>query len=192
MMRAVKDLPAGYKVLRKIDLMKNRKELFLVNGVSLGLAAVMFLAMLPFVPLGQGFAVYADNPLMLLPLSVALIAYVFLHELVHGALIHYFSGRRARYGLSLAYACAYSDFHFAKKPYLAIALAPLAFWGVILLISQAFVPTEWAWSVYVLQMYNIAGSAGDIYVSFVISDMPEDILVLDDGAAMTVYAPERA
>ena len=73
-----------------------------------------------------------------------------------------------------------------------IALAPLTFWGVILLISQAFVPSEWVWSVYVLQMYNIAGSAGDIYVSFVISEMPEDILVLDDGAAMTVYAPERA
>ena len=191
-MRAVKDLPAGYKVLRKIDMMKNKKELLLVNVLSLGIAAVMFVLMLPFVPLSEGWALYAENPLMLLPLGIALIAYVFLHELVHGALIHYFSGRRARYGLSLAYACAYSDFHFAKKPYLAIALAPLVFWGVILIILQAILPVAWAWSVYVLQMYNIAGSAGDIYVSCLVAKMPDDILVLDDGAAMTVYAPEKA
>ena len=69
-----------------------------------------------------------------------------------------------------------------------MALAPLVVWGVIITAILLVVPRNWFWTAYVLQMINIAGAAGDIYVSVKFSKMPDDILVMDTGVEMKVYS----
>ena len=43
---------------------------------------------------------------------------------------------------------------------------------------------------YFIQITNISGGAGDLYVTFKFSRMPSDILVQDSGVGMTVYSAE--
>jgi hypothetical protein len=63
-------------------------------------------------------------------------------------------------------------------------------WGIVLAIVNPFVPTEWFWVVYLIQIANISGAAGDLYVTLKFSRLPGDILVRDYGVGMTVYSKE--
>lgn len=189
MKRALDRLPAGSKLLRRIDLMHNKRELRIVTALSLALALIMFAAMALVVSPAHILAPYRGRPLLGILPCAALLAYIPLHELTHGVLIRLFSGKRAVYGFNLAYASARSDMYFAKAPYLLIALAPVAVWGAALAALQALTPVEWAWSIYAVQMFNISGAAGDLYTTAVVARMPSGVLIRDYGASMNVYAP---
>ena len=91
----------------------------------------------------------------------------------------YFSGAPVRYGFTGLYAYARSEAYFTKKRYFIIALAPVAVWGVVLLALCMLVPAPWFWTVYLIQIGNIAGAAGDFYVVWRFAAMPPDILVRD-------------
>ena len=43
----------------------------------------------------------------------------------------------------------------------------------------------------IIQIANIAGSAGDYYVIFHFLFLPDDILVYDTGTAMTIYSAQK-
>src|SRR5699024_9973818 len=117
-------------------------------------------------------------------------AYLVLHELVHGVLIWFFSGRMAHFGFSGLYAYAGSEAYFKKSSYLIIALAPIVVWGMVLLLLIFLVPPDWFWVVYLIQAFNVSGAAGDLYVTVLFARLPKHILVQDTGTAMTVYAPQ--
>ena len=91
-------------------------------------------------------------------------------------------------GFTGLYAYAGSEAYFNKRSYLVIALAPIVVWGVVLLILNFLVPTSWFWCVYFIQVCNVSGAAGDLYVSCKFSRLPADILIRDTGVSMTVYS----
>jgi hypothetical protein len=61
----------------------------------------------------------------------------------------------------------------------------------VLLIINLFVPLGWFWVVYLIQIANISGAAGDFFVTVKFLKMPRDILVQDYGVGMTVYSKEE-
>lgn len=61
-------------------------------------------------------------------------------------------------------------------------------WGFVLLILNFLVPPSYFWVVYFIQIANISGAAGDLYVTWKFSRLPRDILVQDYGAGMKVYS----
>lgn len=63
-------------------------------------------------------------------------------------------------------------------------------WEIVLLILNFIVPMSWFWVVYFIQMGNVSGAAGDLYVTWKFSKLPKDILVKDTGVEMTVYSKE--
>ena len=65
------------------------------------------------------------------------------------------------------------------------------FWGVVLTVLLIIVPRNWFWTVYFIQMMNISGAAGDLFVTFKFMKMPKDILVMDTGVGMTVYSKQN-
>lgn len=184
------ELPSEYSQIEVIDLLGNRRQLLLVNGFCLLIAAVMVFA----VPLFYGlqFAFSIDNlwgfVLKLLVFVVAVVIYMVLHELVHGVFIKKFSGQRAKYGFGFGYAYAGSDCYFNKKSYIIIALSPVIFWGAVLVVLNLLVPSGWFWVVYGVQIINVSGAAGDYYVTHRMLRLPEDILVKDSGTKMLVYS----
>ena len=99
--------------------------------------------------------------------------------------------KKVKYGFTGLYAFAGSDDYYSKKPYIFIALAPVVLWGVVLAVVNVLVPESWFWIVYMIQVANISGAAGDFFVTFRFSRFPEDILVKDYGVGMVVYSKEE-
>ena len=188
-------LPEGYQELFHIDLQKDRKLMLLVNGIGLGLfAAFALLGHFAFVPvtamfdMEQGFGMYA---LRFAVMIAGLVVYLVLHEAVHGVCMWFFSGVKPSFGFNGMYAWAGSTAYFSKVPYLIIALAPIVVWGVVLAVICAVVPPAWFWVPYFIQVANLSGAAGDLYVTARFRKLPDTILVNDTGVAMTVYDRPR-
>ena len=59
-------------------------------------------------------------------------------------------------------------------------------WGAVFAVLQALLP-QWSWVIWFLQIMNVGGAAGDIYVTYRVCGMPGSILVMDTGVNMTVF-----
>ena len=190
-MKALNILPDGYGQIYEIDLQKNKKKMLLVNGIALLISALMVVPMCFYIPITElfsfekGILQYFIRFAALFGLS---IVYMVLHELVHGITMKLCGTKKVKYGFTGLYAFAGSDNYYDKKSYITIALAPVVLWGVVIAIINCFMPREWFWVVYFLQIMNISGAAGDMYVTFKFSKMPKDILVRDHGVGMKVYS----
>ncbi len=197
-MRYALNLPENYREIEAIDLQNNKKQLLWVNGVAFVIMLAMVIPAAFLVPIstiwGRGEFQGITNTLMpLLKLGVtlaALVVYIILHELVHGICMKAIVKRKPTYGFTGLYAFAASDAYFGRAAYIFIALAPVVLWGVVLAVLLPFVPISWFWVVYFIQIQNISGAAGDIYVTCRLMKMPKDILVFDSGTAMKVYSKE--
>lgn len=183
-------LPEGYCEAFRIDLQKDKK---LALGINIA-AGIVFVAMalpaLHFVPIASLFSFDRGIAAYALRFAVMLLGYflyIVIHELTHGLFIRIFSGQKPTFGFTGLYAYAGSSAYFSKVPYLIIALSPVVIWGVALFIINLLVPVEWFYVVYFIQMGNISGAAGDLYVTFRFLKLPKDILVQDSGVSMTVY-----
>ena len=195
-MKAKQTLPYGYQEIFSLDLQNGKKAPMFVNMIALSIAVIMFVPMNFFMPLTRylffnmtkGFHFYILRWVVFI---LASLSYIILHELVHGMTMKYFGCQKVKYGFIGLYAYAGSEDFFDKKSYIVIALAPVVLWGIVLLIINLLVSDEWIWIVYLIQITNISGAAGDFYVTAKFLKMPEDILVKDRGVSMTVYAPKQ-
>ena len=155
-------LPDGYEKTLTLDLQKDTKLALVVNGLAVGIAAVMLAAGFLLMPV---FTIFASLP-VLAAFLVCTVLYMVLHELVHGA---------------------GSSEYFKKVAYIVVALAPLVVWGAVFLALNLALGAKHFWFIYLLQLVNVSGAAGDLYVSFRFLRMPKDILVQDTGVSMTVF-----
>ena len=190
-MKAVAALPDGYKEIYSIDLQKNKKMSLLVNLLAIFISIAMAVPMHFIVPITTLFDMeqgLKDYTMRFVVLLVASVLYIILHEAVHGIAMKICGTKKVKYGFTGLYAFAGSDDFYDKTAYIFIALAPVILWGVVFAIINPFVPTSWFWVVYMLQIMNISGAAGDFFVSARFSRLPEDILVKDYGVGMTVYS----
>jgi len=191
-MRTVMELPAGCVPIDEIDLQKDKKLLLLVNGLALVILLAFGIPGHMLVPVSTIHDTADGVGMMLLRVGVMLVgvvAYIILHELVHGVFIKKYSGEPAFYGFTGTYAYAGSKAYFAKKDYFVIALAPVVFWGVVLAVLNPLVPRSWFWVVYFIQLTNLSGAAGDLYVVWRFSRLPQNVLIQDHSVSMVVYAP---
>lgn len=190
-MRAVESLPAGYREIYSVNLQKNKKIAIVLNVIALIIAAVMIVPMNAFVPISSLFSMENGiiNYLIRFFVFIAsMIAYICLHELIHGITMKAFGTKQVKYGFTGLYAFAGSEDYYDKKSYIIIALAPVVVFLFVLAVINVLVPLEWFWVVYFLQILNVSGAAGDLFVTFKFSQMPKDILVQDSGVGMTVYS----
>ena len=196
-MKTTQTLPENYGELLTVDLQKNKKLAFWVNFSAILIAIVMLIIMWIFVPikhlfdLSDGFWPYA---LRFAVLIFALLAYIVLHEAVHGIAMKICGASKTRFGFTGLYAYAGSEVDFfGKGAYLMIALAPVVFFGILFALLQAFLPLSpaWLWVIYFLQIGNVSGAVGDLYVTVRFLSLPKNILVRDTGVSMTVFAPQK-
>ncbi len=193
-MKAYVSLPEGYKEIYSVDLKKNKKLSLLVNGIAIMICVVMAILMNFYVPFSTlfdmegGFVAYIIRFVSLMLLSVL---YIVLHEIVHGIAMKMCGTKKVKYGFTGVYAYAGSEDYYDKKAYIFIALAPVVLWGVVLAIVNFLVPTSWFWVIYIVQISNLGGAAGDYFVTVKFSRLPKDILVKDYGVGMVVYSKEK-
>ena len=180
----LQQLPGGYQAVLSIDLQRDTKLALLVNGLAIALAAVMLAAAFAARPSMDFFT----NLPALAAFVVCCVLYMVLHELVHGACMRLLGARKVRFGFTGMYAFAGSSEYFKKGAYITVALAPVAVWGAVFLALNLAAGERYFWFIYLLQMVNVSGAAGDLYVSLRLSRLPRDILVQDLGVSMTVFS----
>ena len=189
-MKAVETLPEGYHEYYSLDLQKDKKTAVLVNALAVLIMLAMFVPMILVIPLSESFRLDTGTILRLAVLVVSLIVYIVLHELVHGIAMKSCGTKKVKYGFTALYAFAGSDDYYDKSAYIYIALAPVALFGILLAVVTPLVPRAWFWVVYFIQIMNLSGAAGDLYVTVKFSRFPKDILIRDHGVGMTVFSKE--
>lgn len=191
MMKTVSQLPNGYREIYTVDLQKNKKMALLVNGLATLIGVLLAVPMHFVVPFSTLFDMSAGLAAYFIRfgvLFVSILVYTVLHELVHGAAMKLCGTKRVKYGYTGLYAYAGSEDYYGKAAYIFIALAPVVLWGIVLLVVQFCVPTAWFWVVYIVQITNLSGAAGDYFVTLRFLRLPADILVRDSGVSMCVYS----
>ena len=190
-MKAVEKLPEGYQEIYSVDLQKNTKIAVLVNGLAILIAILLIVPMLFAVPLYTMFDVEGGITQMLIKYGVMiglLVVYMVLHELVHGIAMKLCGTKKVKYGFTGMYAFAGSEDFYDRKAYIFIALAPVVLWGIVLAVINPLVPVDWFWIVYFIQICNLSGAAGDLFVTVRFLQFPSDILIRDYGVGMKVFS----
>lgn len=184
-------LPEGYREIYSVNLQKDKKAALIVNIAALILMVIFVIIGILIVPISYTF----DNDgsivtvwMKTIAVLAGMIVYFILHELVHGITMKHYGAKKVKYGFTGLYAFAGCEEYFSKKPYIVIALAPIVVWGVVLAAICCFVTKSWFWVVYFIQIMNLSGAAGDLYVTCKFSKFPKDILIKDTGVEMKVYS----
>ena len=179
-------LPPGYRLAGTMDFLRNRRQMMAVLKLSAALVAGPLALGLLAYPVGPAWALLKSDPLPWLALAAMLILYIPLHELTHGAAMYALSGVKPTYGLKLPYAYAGSTAWFDRRSHIVTALAPVVLWGAALQAAVALAPEGWRWLIWIVQISNLSGSAGDIYTAWALSRMPGDLLIQDTGVCMRI------
>ena len=193
-MRSFENLPENYTEICSVDLQNNKKTYLIVNGLNILITVLLAIPMHFVVPITTLFDIEAGTNEFLIKFGVYIvlvIVYIFLHELVHGIAMKICGTKKVKFGLTRTYAYAGSNDYYDKKSYIFIALAPVVLWGIVLVIVNLFVPVEWFWVVYFIQIFNFSGASGDLFVTVKFSRLPSDILIQDSGVCMTVFSKKQ-
>lgn len=184
------ELPDGYNEIKRVNFQKDKLLAILINIGVLVIAILLFSMGSVFVPFELEINVNNAYSVLFstLGLLLAMVLYMFAHEFIHGIFIKKYSGKKAKYGFTGLYAYAGSDAFFNRRQYIIIALAPVVLLGVLFLLLNLFLPNELFWWVYFLQITNLSGAAGDIYITGLVCTLPADILTNDEGVTMIIYS----
>lgn len=187
----IKDLEGlGYKECTKIDLVKNKKEALLVNIYGIIIMVVMAV-FIPLLIMGGiiEFNLETTFPLFFIVLLISLILYIPLHEIVHGIVLKNYTDEKLSFGWKLVYAyCGSKEAVVNRREYYAVALAPLLVFSVVFISLMVLNPSlSLVW--YVMEIMNVSGSVGDIYVSVKLrKEKSRDILITDSGTDMSFWS----
>ncbi|MGN1194760.1 MAG: DUF3267 domain-containing protein [Acutalibacteraceae bacterium] len=188
--------PLGYELIKVIDIVHNKKESAVVNVLSVSIILLMIL----FGAFVFGFerleAMLTSNEPGVLKWFIFRIAVIFLmaavyivmHEGIHLAMIKLFRrDSTVKFSYKFVYASVGCNACFSKLEYLVICIAPLLILGIVLTVLCIVAPDEWQWTIYIIQVLNLSSAAGDIYIFAILSRMPKNLLVRDNGVTISVY-----
>ena len=196
-----KELPEGFREALHVDA-REAKFGIIFNLISIAvLAAVMVLAVLSLRAGGKLSLdmLEMEPPLLLLAylvLFVSMIAYVVLHELVHGIAYKALTGERLTFGMS--WSCAFCGvptvFTYRKTALIALA-APFLTFSVLLVpvaIALFFVHPLLYIACATLFALHLGGCAGDLYMMILLLFKFKDkkLLMKDTGPEQFLYLPE--
>ena len=181
-------LPKGYKAMDRIELLKDEKLMTRLGVLSLVVAAVAVVIGLFIAPF-RVILTFGSLPLLTTPLILLLVyvLFILIHELIHGVTMKMYCDAKVSYGFRLTYAYAASEGYFTKRQHMTIGLAPVVIIGVFLLLLAIILPMGWFWNIHVLQVFNLSSAVGDFYMAYKLRKEPEDMLIQDDGPAMTIF-----
>ncbi len=189
------ELPKGYRLHQDLRLAEDKSSLIWLTILQLAAVVILFTAgkmrcsfeaafSMEGYQIAIGFGVMA----------VGIVVYIVAHEWVHGIAIRFITGQPADFGIELKKGMAYasSPAYFGKTEYIIIALAPVLFWGAVLWIMLRDVSDSWFWYIYMIQVMNVSGAAGDLYVTWLTLKAPKGTIIKDNGTSMLFYVPETA
>jgi Putative zincin peptidase len=120
---------------------------------------------------------------------IGFVAYIVLHELVHGAFFWIYSRNRPKFGFRKGYAYAAAPgWFFPRGQYLVIALAPFVLLSILGMALVAMVPVGAIVAILFGMVANAAGAVGDMWIAVKVLREHRKILIEDWGDGMNFYA----
>jgi hypothetical protein len=195
-MQATRQLPDHYQEQASLDVSRDTRTILLLNLVGL----------LLFVPFGWLFwrlfgiirpdvnalsvEIGGLGSLFLFVglLLLVVVGVIFLHELVHGIFLWWFTGSRPHFGVGAGYAYAAApDWYLPRGQHIVVALAPLLLISAGGLFLLTLLPPDFFLHLFVGLLINAAGAVGDLAMVGWLLLKPAHALVRDTGPAITIY-----
>ena len=194
-MKTVKTLPEDFVQVFSADMKNNKKLALRLNLAAVVICLLIAVPMHFVVPVTELFSMERGLGMYILRFAVVVaanIAYIVIHELVHGRVMKICGAGKLNFGFNGIFAWAgCKDEYFSKGQYISVALGPLVLLGVLLAVGSglcAVLAPEWFWVVYPVQIANVTGAVGDVYVSSRVLGLPSETLIHDNGLTMTAFA----
>lgn len=198
------ELPQGYVEAKVIDV-KSKKV-----GLIFTLVAVVVLTVTVvvtwFALFGQHdetFFEIVKNLLFENPLStlarvtvfvVVLIAYIIMHELIHGVVYKLFTKQKLKFGFTLTVAyCGVPDIYVYRTVSLLSLLAPFIVFLPVFLVPMFFLNNNLDILLFAFMLgQHVGGCAGDLYDTalYVFKFRSPDTLMRDTGPKQTIYVKQ--
>ena len=189
-----RELPAGYRLVKTVDAGDKRFGL-LMNLWALLLSAVA--------GVGGFLLKFRDDPGSAFPdlgnvwvfegwlfgMLVALILYLVLHELTHGAVYRLLTGEKLTFGVKLTCAfCGVPNVYVTRKTALLSLLAPFTVFSVAFLLPFFLLSGPVSFAFLVLFALHFGGCAGDLYDTILLLfRLKGKLLMRDTGPSQTFY-----
>ncbi len=193
-------------------LPENYKEVYHISATDKKFGIIFnIIALIVFIPIAalafwlafgfknDGVRFTLDNSQMLLPSIVcliAMIAYIVLHELVHGAAYKLLTKQKLTFGMSWSCAfCGVPNIYTYRKTALIALLAPFTLFTLILLPLCAllyFVNVYYFIGVSMILGIHLGGCSGDLYMTIILLSKFKDkyTLIRDTGPEQSIYIKE--
>lgn len=184
-----KEKPEKLKTEHVIDPEGDKKLRLYLSLGAVGLAAVLVGIGCIFVPIAKLYDVGGVGRFILRAVLIIVMAAVYycVHELVHSYVLKRLTGITAKIVFEKFHARCVNDAVFTLKGYLIYCFAPVVILGVVLLILNIVLPERFFWQVYIIQIINIAGAAGEFYAAYRLIKERKELAVLDDGEKLIYW-----
>jgi hypothetical protein len=186
------ELPAGYREAFVIDAKNDKKLLLWMNLIVIVVMAVFVAAGFAWLRPFEHFESFSIGAMIWF--LAAMIVYVVLHELVHGAAYKALTGQKLTFGLTLTVAfCGVPEIYVYRRASLIAVLAPFAVFTVVFGAAAALLPTAWdRFYAALLLAIHTGGCVGDLWNTLLYLTRFRDprTLTRDTGPVQTFYLPE--
>lgn len=184
------ELPAGYREAMTVDA-KDKRTMLLMNLTAAAIAAALITAVWRACGTETILDGLENAPWKPLAACAAMIAYIILHELTHGAVYHFLTGRRLTYGFTVTVAyCGVPDVYVYRATALAALLAPFVVFGIVFGAPALALPAAFdRFLCGVLLAVHVCGCVGDLYDTalYLFRFRDGGTLMRDSGPAQTFY-----
>ena len=191
-----KELPEEYKEVFHLDA-RNIKFGIILNAIALLVTIIVTVIAIALLALGNVSISIGTNLLVAyIVLMVSMIAYIVLHELVHGIAYKSLTGEKLTFGMSWSCAfCGVPNIYTYRRTALISLTAPLIVFSVIFIAIAAvlyFVSPIYYLIVSFLFGLHLGGCSGDIYVTilFLTKFKDKSTLMKDTGPEQFFYVKE--
>lgn len=182
------ELPEGYKEVMVVDV-TNKKIMIWMNVACIVITMAIMIAAFILIRPRHFFEEYTFTRNILF--VVALIAYIVLHELVHGIAYKSLTGEKLKFGITLSAAyCGVPDIYVYRKTALAALVAPLIAFTIVFFAASLCVTNQWdKMYIWTLMAFHIGGCVGDMYDTYLYLFKLKDptTLMRDTGPKQTFY-----
>ena len=187
-------VPEGYKEVYHIDASDKKTAIKMTLG-----ALVIMVAVVALLFICADLSQFDFDKILLYDgvWIAAMLIYIVLHELVHGAVYKALTHQKLTFGITWSAAfCGVPDIYTYRRTALLSLVAPLTVFTVILLpltIWLRFVDMGWYIVCGVLFAAHISGCVGDMFVTRLFLKRFRDprTLMRDSGPAQWIYVPEE-
>jgi hypothetical protein len=186
-----KELPEGYREVFSIDA-KNKKTALIMSLAAFFITAALCVASWLIVrPYG-----YSPDHLIAryLIFLIVLLAYIVLHELVHGLAYKLLTGQKLTFGITFSAAyCGVPEIYVYRKTALISLLAPFTVFSVVFIALALIFRDPWdRFAALLAFSIHAGGCIGDLYDTFLYLTRFRDprTLMQDTGPKQTFWLPE--